>query len=76
MVIQLDVNKSHMLRSAPPLEMARLKLQYLMIFFYSFPRSAGTGFPVDGSTATVTSTALHEEATGKEDHVGQLQLLS
>ena len=29
MVIQLDVNKSHMLRSAPPLEMARLKLQYL-----------------------------------------------
>lgn len=47
-----------------------------MIFFYSFPRSAGTGFPVDGSTATVTSTALHEEATGKEDHVGQLQLLS
>lgn len=47
-----------------------------MILFHSFPGAAGAGFPVDGPTATVAPTALHEEATGKEDHVRELQLLS
>lgn len=53
-----------------------LRMTYLMILFHGFPWIACAGPPVDSSTATISSTALHEEATWKEDHIGQLQLFS
>lgn len=75
MMIQLDIDKSHILSFAPSFEMSRLKLQYLMILLYCLPWAARAGLPVESSATTVATTALHKEASWEEDCVGQLQLL-